>query len=48
MKTFEEETMPVLDYFDHKGQLITVNGGQKPNEVLEDALELMLHTNLDE
>jgi adenylate kinase len=39
---FEENTQPVIDYYEDEGELVRVDGEQSPDEVwddLQDAIE---------
>jgi adenylate kinase len=39
LDVFEERTRPLLDYFQERGLLVTVNGEQPPDKVTQDIIE---------
>ncbi|HPN96727.1 MAG TPA: nucleoside monophosphate kinase [Candidatus Moranbacteria bacterium] len=39
LKVFEEETVPVINYFDKKGLVMEINGNKSPKEVFEEVLK---------
>ena len=38
---FEEQTMPILDYYEHRNKLLTVNGDRSPEQVQQDILKIV-------
>ena len=38
---FEEQTMPILDYYEHRNKLLTVNGDRSPEQVQQDILKVV-------
>lgn len=41
VELFYDQTIPILEYYDRRRRLITVNGDQPPNKVLEDIISLI-------
>ncbi|RUT02555.1 adenylate kinase [Dulcicalothrix desertica PCC 7102] len=41
VELFYDRTIPILEYYDRRRRLITVNGDQPPNKVLEDIISLI-------
>ncbi len=38
---FHERTIPLVEYYDHRNKLLTVNGNQSPEQVQQDILKLI-------
>ncbi|MEG4961516.1 MULTISPECIES: nucleoside monophosphate kinase [unclassified Microcoleus] len=38
---FHEQTIPILDYYEYRNKLLTVNGDQSPEQVQQDILKLL-------
>lgn len=38
LKTYHEQTQPLIEFYENEGVLVTVDGTKKPSEVLEDIL----------
>jgi adenylate kinase len=38
---FHERTIPLLEYYDYRNKLLTVNGDQSPEQVQQDLLKLI-------
>ncbi|MEG4344538.1 nucleoside monophosphate kinase [Microcoleus sp. A003_D6] len=38
---FEEQTIPILDYYEHRHKLLTINGDQSPEQVQQDILKVV-------
>ena len=38
LKTYHEQTKPLIEFYENEGVLVTVDGTKKPSEVLEDIL----------
>ena len=38
---FEERTIPILDYYEYRHKLLTINGDQSPEQVQQDLLKLL-------
>jgi adenylate kinase len=38
---FHERTIPLVEYYDHRNKLLTVNGNQSPEQVQQDLLTLI-------
>ena len=41
LDSFHEQTMPILDYYEHRNKLLTVNGDRSPEEVQQDILKVV-------
>ncbi len=39
LEIFEQETMPVVEYFNNKGKLVTVNGEKSIDDVFKDIIK---------
>jgi adenylate kinase len=38
---FEERTIPILEYYEHRNKLLTINGDRSPEEVQQDILKMV-------
>ncbi|MCY7381897.1 MAG: nucleoside monophosphate kinase [Microcoleus sp. CAN_BIN18] len=38
---FEEQTLPILDYYEYRNKLLTINGDRPPEEVQQDILKFV-------
>ena len=38
---FEEQTLPILDYYEYRNKLLTINGDRAPEEVQQDILKIV-------
>jgi len=38
---FHEQTLPILDYYEHRNKLLTVNGDQSPEQVQQDIVKVV-------
>ena len=38
---FEEQTLPILDYYEHRNKLLTVNGDRSPEQVQQDIVKVV-------
>lgn len=38
---FEEQTLPILDYYEHRNKLLIINGNQSPEQVQQDILKIV-------
>ena len=41
LDSFHEQTMPILDYYEHRNKLLTVNGDRSPEQVQQDILKVV-------
>lgn len=41
VELFYDQTIPILEYYDRRRRLITINGDQSPNKVFEDIISLI-------
>ncbi|MEG4206246.1 nucleoside monophosphate kinase [Microcoleus sp. Pol7_A1] len=41
LDVFHERTIPLLEYYEHRNKLLTVNGDQSPEQVQQDLLKLI-------
>ncbi|BAZ10426.1 adenylate kinase [Calothrix sp. NIES-4071] len=42
VELFYDQTIPILEYYDRRRRLITINGDQPPNKVLSDIISLIV------
>ena len=38
---FEEQTLPILDYYEYRNKLLTINGDRAPEQVQQDILKIV-------
>jgi adenylate kinase len=43
LKSYERQTLPLVEFYSHRGELVELDGERSPGEVFEEALEAIEH-----